>query len=110
MGLLAMVVLIVTQRVKEIGIRKVLGASVGNIIGLISKEFLFLILIGFLIAAPLAWLGMQKWLEQFAYRINIEWWVFGLAAILSFLVALTTISFQAVRAALANPVKNLRTE
>jgi putative ABC transport system permease protein len=110
MGLLAMVLLIVTQRVKEIGIRKVLGASVLNIILLISKDFLWLVAIAFLIAAPLAWWGMQKWLEQFAYRIYVEWWVFVLAACLAFAIAFLTISTQAMRAALSNPVKNLRTE
>jgi ABC-type antimicrobial peptide transport system permease subunit len=110
MGLLAMVLLIVTQRVKEIGIRKVLGASVQNIVLLISKDFLWLIAIAFLIAAPLAWWSMQKWLEHFAYRIDVQWWVFVIAALLAFLIAFIIISLQAVRAALSNPVKNLRTE
>jgi putative ABC transport system permease protein len=110
MGLLAMVLLIVTQRVKEIGIRKVLGASVQNIVLLISKDFLWLIAIAFLIAAPLAWWSIQKWLEHFAYRIDVQWWVFVIAALLAFLIAFIIISLQAVRAALSNPVKNLRTE
>lgn len=110
MGLLAMVLLIVTQRIKEIGIRKVLGATIPNIIMLISKDFLWLIVIAFLIAAPLSWLGMQQWLKQYAYRIDVQWWVFVLAAILAFFIAFLTISIQAVRAALSNPVKNLRTE
>jgi ABC-type antimicrobial peptide transport system permease subunit len=110
MGLLAMVLLIVTQRVKEIGIRKVLGASVSNIVVLISKDFMWLVIIAFVIAAPLGWWSMQKWLEGFAYRIDIQWWVFVLAAVLAFAIAFITISLQAVRAALSNPVKNLRTE
>jgi ABC-type antimicrobial peptide transport system permease subunit len=110
MGLLAMVLLIVTQRVKEIGIRKVLGATVPNIILLISKDFMWLVVIAFLIAAPLGWWGMQKWLEHFAYRIDLQWWVFLIAALLAFAIAFITISVQAVRAALSNPVKNLRTE
>jgi ABC-type antimicrobial peptide transport system permease subunit len=110
MGLLAMVLLIVTQRVKEIGIRKVLGASISNIVVLISKDFMWLVIIAFVIAAPLGWWSMQKWLEHFAYRIDIQWWVFVLAAVLAFAIAFITISLQAVRAALSNPVKNLRTE
>lgn len=110
MGLLAMVLLIVTQKVKEIGIRKVLGASVTNIVYLVSKEFFWLVAIAILIASPLAWLGMKKWLDNFAYRIDLQWWVFVLAALLAFAVALVTISLQAVRAATANPVKSLRTE
>jgi ABC-type antimicrobial peptide transport system permease subunit len=110
LGLLAMVLLIVTQKIKEIGIRKVLGASVGNIVLLVSKEFLWLMLIAVLIATPLAWAGMQKWLDNFAYRIQISWWMVALAGILAFLVAIATISIQAIRAAVANPVKSLRSE
>jgi putative ABC transport system permease protein len=110
MGLLAMVLLIVTQRVKEIGIRKVLGASVPNIVGLISKDFIWLIVLAFLIAAPLAWWGMREWLSHYAYRIDLQWWVFGLAGVAALLIAFLTICLQTVRAALSNPVKNLRTE
>jgi ABC-type antimicrobial peptide transport system permease subunit len=110
MGLLAMVLLIVTQRVKEIGIRKVLGAGVPNIVLLIAKDFMWLILLAFLIAAPLGWWSMQQWLDHFAYRVDIQWWVFGLAAILAVLIAFITISFQAIKAARANPVENLRME
>ena len=110
LGLLAMVILILTQKVKEIGIRKVLGASVSNIVLLVSKEFLWLILIAVIIAAPLAWWGMQRWLQDFAYRIQINWWVFALAALIAFAIALLTISIQAIRAARANPIKSLRTE
>ena len=110
LGLLAMVILIITQKVKEIGIRKVLGASVPNIVLLVSKEFLWLVLVAVLIAAPLAWWGMQQWLQNFAYRINIDWWVFLLAGLTAFFVAIVTISIQAIKAARANPIKSLRTE
>ncbi|MDB5253463.1 MAG: transporter permease, partial [Flaviaesturariibacter sp.] len=110
MGLLAMVLLIVTQRVKEIGIRKVLGASVPHIVSLISKDFIWLILLAFLIAAPLGWWGMREWLSHYAYRIELRWWVFGLAGVAALLIAFLTICLQTVRAALSNPVKNLRTE
>jgi len=110
MGLLAMTILIVTQKVKEIGIRKVLGASVPNIVLLVSKEFMWLVIIAVVIATPLAWWGMNKWLEDFAYRVSIGWWVFALAGVIAFVIAFITVSFQAVKAAVANPTKNLRTE
>lgn len=110
MGLLAMAILIVTQKIKEIGIRKVLGASVPNIVLLVSKEFMWLVVIAVVIATPLAWWGMSKWLENFAYRVSIGWWVFAVAGIIAFVIAFITVSFQAVKAALSNPVKNLRTE
>lgn len=98
------------QRTKEIGIRKVLGASVNGIVHLLSKDFIRLVIIAFVIAAPLSWILMHKWLEDFAYRINISWWIFLAAGVIAILIALFTISFQAIRAALANPVKSLRTE
>ncbi|RYZ52420.1 MAG: FtsX-like permease family protein, partial [Chitinophagaceae bacterium] len=110
MGLLAMVILIITQKVKEIGIRKVLGASVSSIVILVSKQFILLICIALLLASPLAWFGMNKWLENFAYRIDIAWWVFATAAVVAILIAIVTISLQALRAAMANPVKSLRSE
>jgi putative ABC transport system permease protein len=100
----------IRQRVKEIGIRKVLGASTGSITTMLSKEFLQLILIAALIAFPLTWYAMNKWLQDFAYRTEIHWWVFVLAGIIALLVAAITISFQAIKAALANPVKSLRSE
>ncbi|MBD0288883.1 MAG: FtsX-like permease family protein, partial [Flavisolibacter sp.] len=109
-GLLAMVLLIVTQRFKEIGIRKVLGATVTNIVSLLAKDFLWLVLIAFVIAAPAGWYFMHRWLQDFAYRIQIQWWIFVVAGIAALTVALLTISIQAIKAALANPVKNLRTE
>jgi putative ABC transport system permease protein len=109
-GLLGLVILSIEQRTKEIGIRKVLGAAVSRIIILISKDFIILISIAFLIAVPVGYYFVNKWLEDFAYRINIEWWMFVLAGALVIVIALLTMSFQAIRAAIANPVKSLRTE
>ncbi|MDR3714904.1 MAG: ABC transporter permease [Puia sp.] len=110
LGLLGLALFATTQRTKEIGVRKVLGASVVQIVLLLSKDFIRLVLIAFIIASPPAYLIMQQWLQDFAYRINIGWWVFALAGSLAVFVALTTISFQAIRAALANPVNALRSE
>jgi putative ABC transport system permease protein len=98
------------QRIKEIGVRKVLGASVSSIVTLLSKDFIKLVAIAVIIASPIAWLVMHKWLQSFAYRINISWVVFLITTIVALLIALITISFQAIRAAIANPVKSLRTE
>ena len=110
LGLFGLAALTVVNRTKEIGIRKVLGASVTGIIGLISKDFLKLVLIAFVIASPLAWYFMNKWLQDFAYRISITGWMFAIAGIIAILIALVTVSMQAVKAALSNPVKALRTE
>jgi len=110
LGLLGLVIYITTQRVKEIGVRKVLGASVSQIIGLLSKDFLQLVLIAFIIAAPLSWWGMNRWLENFAYRTNISWWIFAVCGVLMMIIALLTLSIQTIRSAMANPVKSLRTE
>jgi putative ABC transport system permease protein len=88
----------------------VLGASVQNIVGMLSKDFLKYVLIAALIAWPLAWFSVYKWLQDYAYRIEISWWIFLLAVVVAILIALVTISFQAIRAAIANPVKSLRTE
>lgn len=110
LGLFGLSAFAITQRIKEIGIRKVLGADVSTIVTLLSKDFLKLVLIAAVIAFPVAWYAMHSWLEDFAYRINIPWWIFILAGILAAIVALFTISFQAIKAALANPVKSLRTE
>jgi ABC-type antimicrobial peptide transport system permease subunit len=110
MGLLAMVILIVTQRTKEIGIRKVLGASVNSIIGLLSFDFLKLVLISAAIAFPIAWYAMKNWLTRFAYHVDISWWIFVVAGVATVLIALLTVSVQALKAAIANPVKSLRTE
>lgn len=110
LGLFGLATFTAEQRTKEIGIRKVLGASVAQITTLLSKDFFRLVLIAILIASPIAWYAMNKWLQDFAYRITIEWWVFALAGLLAILIAVLTVSFQAIKAALANPVKSLRTE
>ncbi len=110
LGLLGLSAFAISQRVKEIGIRKVLGANPGNIVGLLSKDFLKLVLIAAIIAFPVAWISMSKWLEDFAYRVDIAWWIFIASAICAALVAFVTISVQALKAANANPVKSLRTE
>ena len=110
LGLLGLASYSTIQRTKEIGIRKVLGASTSNIVNLLSKDFLKLVAVSALIAFPIAWFSMHKWLEDFAYRIGLSWWVFLAAGILATLIALFTISFQAIKAAIANPVKSLRTE
>jgi putative ABC transport system permease protein len=110
LGLFGLATFMAEQRTKEIGIRKVLGASVQGLIRLLSVDFLKLVLISFVFAAPLAWFIMNKWLQDFAFRINITWWIFVVAGMLAFIIALLTVSFQAIKAALANPVKSLRTE
>jgi putative ABC transport system permease protein len=110
MGLFGLATLMVARRTKEIGIRKVLGADVKGLVGLLSKDFAVLVIIAALVAFPIAWWALNKWLEDFAYRISIQWWVFVVAAIAALAIALLTVSFQAIRAALANPVKSLRTE
>ena len=98
------------QRIKEIGVRKVLGASVSGITTLLSKDFLKLVVISLLIATPISWYAMNQWLQDFAYRIELSWWIFGLAGILALAIAFLTVSYQAVKAARSNPVKSLRTE
>jgi putative ABC transport system permease protein len=110
MGLFAIVLLVIVQRTREIGIRKVLGAGVPHIVGLVSKDFIKLVVIAIVIASPIAWYAMGQWLQDFAYRIQIQWWVFGLAGIVAVLIAFITLSFQSIRAALRNPVKSLRSE
>ena len=110
LGLFGLSAFAISQRVKEIGIRKVLGADVSSIVGLLSKDFLKLVLVAAIIAFPVAWYAMHQWLQDFAYRIGISWWVFLLAAIIATIIAFVTISFQSLKAATANPVKNLRTE
>jgi ABC-type antimicrobial peptide transport system permease subunit len=110
LGLLGLVMFSAEQRVKEIGIRKVLGASLNNIIVIFSKDFIQLIIIAFLIAAPVAWYLMDQWLQDFAYKVGVSWWIFLIAGASSLMVGLLTVSYQAIRSANANPVKSLRTE
>ncbi|WP_345952480.1 ABC transporter permease [Mucilaginibacter sp. PAMB04168] len=109
-GLLAISIMMVLQRTKEIGIRKVLGANVAGIVLLLSRDFVKLVLLAAIISFPIAWWLMNKWLQGFAYRISIQWWVFVVSTILAIVLAFITISFQSIRAALANPVKSLRSE
>ncbi|MET3499319.1 putative ABC transport system permease protein [Mucilaginibacter rubeus] len=110
LGLFGLVTFTAEQRVKEIGIRKVLGASVTSIVTLLSKDLMKLVLIATLIASPLAWYGMRKWLQSFAYRVDINWWIFAIAGVLAVIIAFVTVSIQSVRAANANPAKSLKNE
>ena len=110
MGLLGLAMFSAEQRSKEISIRKVLGASVNSLIALFSKDFLQLVGISFVIAAPVSWFFVNKWLQGFAYRIDLAWWIFALAGLLALAIALLTVSFQAIKTSLANPVKSLRAE
>ena len=110
LGLFGLSAFTITQRVKEIGIRKVLGASTTTIVQLVSKEFLLLVLLSAILAFPVAWYAMDNWLQSFAYRISIQWWIFIVAAVIALIIAFVTISIQAIKAALSNPVKSLRSE
>ena len=110
LGLFGLATFTAEQRTKEIGIRKVMGASVIQIVNLLSKDFLRLVILGIVIASPVAYWAMNKWIQDFAYRIEISWWTFVLAGLISIVIALLTVSYQAIKAAVANPVKSLRTE
>ena len=110
LGLFGLSIFIAEQRKKEIGIRKVLGSSIMGVVQLLSLDFLKLVIFSFVLACPFAWYFMHQWLENFAYRVDISWWIFLLAAFLAVFIALATVSFQAVKAAIMNPVKSLRTE
>ncbi|HEY0109526.1 MAG TPA: FtsX-like permease family protein [Fibrella sp.] len=110
LGLFGLAAFTAEQRTKEIGVRKVLGASVGSIVALLSKDFLKLVLIALVIASPIAWYAMSQWLQSFAYKVTIEWWMFVLVGLLAVGIAFLTVSFQSIKAALTNPVKSLRTE
>ncbi len=110
LGLYGLASFMAVQRIKEVGIRKVLGATAGNIVYLFSKEFVILIAIAFAIATPLAWYYMHQWLQDYPFRINLSWWLFIIGGAASVVIALATVSFQAIKAAIANPVKSLRTE
>jgi putative ABC transport system permease protein len=110
LGLFGLAAFSAEQRTKEIGVRKVLGASVSNLTMLLSKDFMKLVALAFVIAIPVAWWALDKWLQEFNYRIAIAWWMFALAGLIAGLIALFTVSFQAIKAAMSNPIKSLRTE
>jgi putative ABC transport system permease protein len=110
LGLFGLAAFSAEQRNKEIGIRKVLGASVGGIVQLLSTDFIKLVLLAFLIATPISWWVMNKWLDGFAFKIQISWWMFAIAGFATIIIALFTVSSQAIRAAVMNPVKSLRSE
>jgi putative ABC transport system permease protein len=110
LGLFGLATYTAEQRIKEIGVRKVLGATMSNIVSMLSKDFMLLVVIASALAIPLSWWAMNRWLQDFAYRINIGWWIFLAAGVIALLIALITVSSQAIKAALANPVKSLRTE
>lgn len=110
LGLFGLSAYTAERRTKEIGVRKVLGASVSNIVGLLSRDFIKLVLLAILIGSPIAWYGMNTWLSEFAYHIDMTWWMFAGAGVLAILIALLTVSFQSIKAALMNPVKSLRSE
>ena len=110
MGLFGLAAFTIEQRTKEIGVRKILGARLASLASLLSVDFLKLVLVAVIVASPVAWLMMSKYLQNFAYRIDIQWWVFLLAGTIALLVAAITISFQSIKASLANPVKSLRSE
>ena len=110
LGLFGLATYSAEQRVKEIGVRKVLGATVSNLASLLSKDFLKLVLIANGIAFPIAWWATNQWLQEYAYHIDVEWWVFVIAGLAAILIAIVTVSYQAIRAAMTNPVKSLRSE
>jgi putative ABC transport system permease protein len=110
LGLFGLSAFTAERRTKEIGVRKVLGASVANIVALLSKEFIKLIMIAIVIGSPIAWFGMNHWLSDFAYHVDLAWWMFAAAGLLAIVIALLTVSFQSVKAALTNPVKSLKSE
>ena len=110
LGLIGLSVFTAKRRNKEMGIRKVLGASTQSLFALLSKEFLGLVAIAFVIAVPITWYGMQKWLQAFAYRINIPWWTFAVTGLATLFVAMVTVSLQAIKTAMVNPVNSLRNE
>ena len=110
LGLFALAAFMAEQRSKEIGIRKVLGASISNITTLLSMNFIKLVFIAIVIASPISWWAMTKWLQDFTYRITISWWMFALAGAVAVIIALLTVSYQSIKAALMNPVNSLKAE
>jgi ABC-type antimicrobial peptide transport system permease subunit len=110
LGIFGLASFVAARRIKEIGVRKILGASVTNLWRLLSKEFVLLVILAFVIAIPIAYYFMDQWLQKYEYRTNITWWVFAIAGAVALFITLLTVSFQAIKAAVANPVKSLRTE
>jgi putative ABC transport system permease protein len=110
LGLFGLVSYVAEQKKKEIGIRKVLGASISSVVKLLTKDFVILVFIAFIIASPIAYFFMQRWLEDFTYKIDIHWWVFALAGGFALIITLLTVGFQSIKSAIVNPVKSLRTE
>ena len=110
LGLFGLASFMAQQRTKEIGVRKVLGASVGSIVVLLSKEFTILVLVAFVVAVPLAYVAMDRWLQDFAYRVDVPWWIFVVAGLAALVIAWLTVSYQSIKSALTNPVESLRYE
>ena len=110
LGLFGLAHLAAQRRIKEMGIRKVLGATVAGIASLLTRDFLKLVIVSLVVASPLAWWIMNNWLQDFAYRIDIGWWMFALAGLIAVIIAMITVGYQAIKTAIANPVKSLRTE
>jgi len=110
MGLFGLAALTAEQRTREIGIRKVLGAGIGDITRMLSKDFVLLVLVALVISSPIAYYFLHRWLQDYSYKTSVSWWIFALAGSSAVVIALLTVSFHAVRAALANPVKSLRSE
>jgi putative ABC transport system permease protein len=110
MGMFGLISLLAKQKVKEIGVRKVLGASIQNIVTMLSRDFLKLVVIASVIALPVAWYAMHNWLNDFAYRIEIKWWMLLLTSVIAIIIVICTVGFQSIKAALMNPVKSLRSE
>jgi putative ABC transport system permease protein len=110
LGLFGLATYTAEVKTKEIGIRKVLGATIMDLTSLLTKDFILLVLAAFIIASPITWIAMHKWLENYEYRVNVSWWIFFVTGLIAVIIALLAVSFQSIKAAIANPVKSLRTE